>query len=197
MVMERNIIIVMEMKQALESILFLQGEPISVERLSKLLGEKKEQVAKALEELRDDYKKRGMVLLDKNGEWQFGTNPNSRALVEKFIKSEFSGELTKAALETLSIVAYKGPLTRAEVEYIRGVNSSFIMRNLLMRGLLTRKENPKDARSFIYEISFDFLKYFGLTHPDELPQYQELSRKEITMPEAEEIEEKRGNAAGQ
>ncbi|MFY9461651.1 MAG: SMC-Scp complex subunit ScpB [Candidatus Sungiibacteriota bacterium] len=178
----------MELKHAIESILFLQGEPISIERLSKLLGEKKEQVAGALEELREDCKERGVVLLEKNGEWQFGTNPASHALVEKFVKSEFSGELTKAALETLSIVAYKGPLTRAKVEYIRGVNSSFIMRNLLMRGLIGRKENPKDARSFIYEISFDFLKYFGLTSPEELPQYQELSRKEIAMSETEAIE---------
>lgn len=187
----------MDIKQALESILFLQGEPISAERLSKLLGEKKEQVAGALEELREDWKERGIVLLEKNNEWQFGTNPASHALVEKFVKSEFTGELTRAALETLAIIAYKGPLTRAEVEYIRGVNSSFIMRNLLMRGLLSRKENPKDARSFIYEISFDFLKYLGLTRLEELPQYQELSRKEIAMPEAEEIEAEQKDAAGQ
>ena len=183
----------MDTKQSLESILFLQGEPISVERLSKLLGEKKEQVTRALEELREDYKERGIVLLEKEGYWQFGTNPASRALAEKFVKSEFSGELTKAALETLSIVAYKGPLTRAEVEYVRGVNSSFIMRNLLMRGVLTRKENPKDARSFIYEISFDFLKYFGLTRPEQLPQYQELSKKEIAMPDTEAIETSAGD----
>lgn len=187
----------MDIKQALESILFLQGEPISVEWLSKLLGGKKEQVARALEELREDYKERGIVLLEKGGYWQLGTNPASHDAVEKFVKSEFTGELTKAALETLAIVAYKGPLTRAEVEYIRGVNSSFIMRNLLMRGLLARKENPKDARSFIYEISFDFLKYFGLTRLEELPQYQELSRKEIAMPEAEEVEKGQENAASQ
>lgn len=187
----------MNIKQALESILFLQGEPISVERLSKLLGEKKERVTRALEEIRSDSQERGIVLLEKKGEWQFGTNPAAHEILEKFVKSEFTGELSRAALETLAIVAYKGPLTRAEVEYIRGVNSSFIMRNLLMRGLITRKENPKDARSFIYEPSFDFLKYFGLTRPEELPHYQELSAKEIAMPEAEEGEVRQENAASE
>mgnify|MGYP001615917633 CR=1 FL=1 len=135
----------------------------------------------ALDLLRADYKGRGIALLDKNGEWQLGTNPENREWVEKFVKSEFSEELTKAALEALAIIAYKGPLTRAEVEYIRGVSSSFMLRSLLMLGLLTRKENPKDARSYLYEISFDFLKHFGLTRPEDLPQFAELRQKEIEM----------------
>ncbi|MDO8560658.1 MAG: SMC-Scp complex subunit ScpB [bacterium] len=187
----------MDTKQSLESILFLQGEPISVERLSKLTGKKKEQILKSLEELCEEYKERGIVVMEKNGEWQFGTNPACRELAEKFVKSEFTGELTKAALETIAIVAYKGPLTRAEIEYIRGVNSSFIVRNLLMRGLVSRKENPKDARSFIYEVSFDFLKYFGLTRMEDLPQYAELSKKEIAIPEAEDIEVPQKNSSSQ
>ena len=178
----------MKLKHILESILFIQGEPISIERLSKLVKEKRAAVEEALNELRADLGERGIVLLGKDGEFELGTNPGNKEWVEKFIKSEFTEDLTRASLETLSIIAYKGPLTRAEVEYIRGVNSSFILRNLLMRGLVGRKENPKDARSFIYEISFDFLKYFGLTRPEELPQFEELSKKEIIMPEASTAE---------
>ena len=171
----------MELKHIIESILFLHGESISLERLAKLTKEKKEEVRSAMTSLRADYAGRGVVLLEKNGQFQFGTNPENRALVENFLKSEFTEELTKAALETLAIVAYKGPLTRAEVEYIRGVNASFMLRGLLMRGLVERRENPKDARSYLYEISFDFLKHFGLTGKDELPQFAELKEKEIEM----------------
>lgn len=174
----------METTRIIESILLVQGEPISIERLSKLLKEKKEVITKAVSELRESYKDRGIVLIEKGGEIQFGTHPENHEWVEKFVKSEFTDDLTKASIETLSIVAYKGPLTRAEIEYIRGVNSSFILRNLLMRGLISRKENPRDARSYLYEISFDFLKYFGIARQEELPGYNELSNKEIAMSDA-------------
>jgi len=172
----------MELKHIIESLLFVSGEPISFGRLSKLAGAKKDAVEGALRELREDYKSRGIVILEKNGELQFGTNPENKEWVENFVKSEFADDLTRAGLETLSIIAYKGPLTRAGIEYIRGVNSQFTVRNLLMRGLVSRKENPKDARSYLYELSFDFLKYFGITRPEELPQFEELRKKEIDMP---------------
>lgn len=175
----------MELKHIIESILFVNGEPMSIERICKLIKEKKGAVESALQELRGDYAERGIVLLEKNGEWQLGTNPENKEWIDKFVKSEFTEDLTRAALETLAIIAYKGPLTRAEVEYIRGVNSSFTLRNLLMRGLVSRRENPKDARSYLYEVSFDFLKHFGLTRPEELPQFEELRQKEIEMPEVQ------------
>lgn len=174
----------MDIKHIIESILLVQGEPISIERLAKLLKTKREIVAGAIQELQEFYQGRGVVTIEKNGEVQFGTNPENREWVEKFVKSEFTDELTRASLETLAIIAYKGPLTRAEVDYIRGVNSSFILRNLLMRGIVTRKENPKDARSYLYEVSFDFLKYFGLKSSEELPHFEEFHEKEIVMPDA-------------
>lgn len=161
----------------------MNGEPISIERISKFTKAGKKAVEEALEELRKDYAGRGIVILEKGGSIQFGTNPENKETVEKFVKSEFTDDLTKAGLETLAIIAYKGPMTRAEVEYIRGVNSSFTVRNLLMRGLVSRRENPKDARSYLYEIGFDFLKHFGITKPDELPKYEELSAKEIDIVE--------------
>ena len=84
-------------------------------------------------------------------------------------------------METIAIIAYKGPLTRLDIEYVRGVNSSFIIRNLLMRGLVERVENPKDARSYLYKVSFDFLKHLGVTGIEDLPQYQEFKKSRIEV----------------
>jgi segregation and condensation protein B len=84
--------------------------------------------------------------------------------------------LSKAALEVLSIIAYKGPISRAEIESIRGVNCSFTLRSLMMKGLLERIDNPKDGRGYLYKISFEFMKKLGIENIDKLPDYQELSQ---------------------
>lgn len=163
----------MELKHKIESILFVTGEPVSEKKLAKVLESSQEEVRQALEELHGDYKDRGIVMLQKEDEWQFGTAPEHAGLIEHLVKSEFTEELSRAALETLTIVAYKGPLTRHDLDFIRGVNSSFMLRSLLLRGLVERVENPKDARSYLYKISFDFLKHLGVTRVEELPKYEE------------------------
>lgn len=163
----------MELKYKIESILFVTGEPVSEKKLIKVLEKTREEVRSALEELRNDYNNRGIVILQKEDEWQFGSAPDCKELIEHLVKSDFIEELSRSALETLTIVAYKGPLTRAELDFIRGVNSSFMLRSLLLRGLVERVENPKDARSFLYKISFDFLKHLGVARVEELPKYEE------------------------
>jgi len=162
----------------LESILFAHGEPLDIQRLAVVTEKPAEEVLYALRELSGALRGRGLVLIEKDGAWQLGSSPASARYVEKLVKSEFSEELSRAALETLAIIAYKGPLTRAEIEYIRGVNSSFTLQTLLMRGLAERRESPQDARSYLYRASFDFLKYLGLARIEDLPRYEEL-RKEI------------------
>ncbi|OGZ96610.1 MAG: SMC-Scp complex subunit ScpB [Candidatus Sungbacteria bacterium RIFCSPLOWO2_02_FULL_51_17] len=189
----------MELKHKIESVLFITGEPVSIKKLLVILNEKRENLEGALEELTKDYASRGIILIRKEDEWQFGTNPENARLVEDLAKSAFTEDLSRAALETLSIVAYKGPLTRLEIEFIRGVNSSFTIRNLLMRGLVERIENPKDARSYLYKISFDFLKHLGLSAVHELPEYEimrghaeervaQMASPEKNMPSAEKPE---------
>lgn len=163
----------MELKHKIEAILFVTGEAVSEKKLLKVLEKPREEVCQALEELRSDYNNRGIVVLQKEDEWQFGTSPEHTELIEHLVKSEFTEELSRSALETLTIVAYKGPLTRAELDFIRGVNSSFMLRSLLLRGLVERVENLKDARSYLYKISFDFLKHLGVTRVEDLPQYTE------------------------
>jgi len=171
----------MNLKSILETILFVHGEPIGLEKLSKISKGSKKDTASALQELREDYRERGLALLEKDEEYQLGSNPANASYVADLVKSEFSEELSRAALETVAIVAYKGPLTRAEIEYVRGVNSSFTLRNLLIRGLVERFENPKDARSYLYRISFDFLKHMGITNPADLPGYAEFKQQKIEI----------------
>lgn len=163
----------MELKHKIESVFFITGEPVSEKKLVKVLEVLQNEVRAALEELRSDYKDRGIVVLQKEDEWQFGTAPEHAGLIEHLVKSEFTEELSRAALETLTIVAYRGPLTRHDLDFIRGVNSSFMLRNLLLRGLVERVENPNDARSYLYKISFDFLKHLGISRVEDLPQYPE------------------------
>jgi segregation and condensation protein B len=96
----------------------------------------------------------------------------------KFMNKEIGEALSPAVSEVLAVVAYRGPLTRAQIEYIRGVNCCFTLRNLAMRGLVERKENPDDSRSYLYEISFDFLNSLGIKKVQELPEYEELIKKQ-------------------
>ncbi len=165
------------LKSVIESILFSIGEPISIERLAKTLGKDKDSIKNTVQELEKDYEteNRGLRILIKNEEIQLSSAPENSLYIEKLIKDELQEELTPASLETLAIIAYKGPLTRAEIEEVRGVNSSFILRNLLIRGLVERKGHPEDARAYIYEISFNFLRKLGLKSVEELPDYKKLT----------------------
>ncbi|MBI2055882.1 MAG: SMC-Scp complex subunit ScpB [Candidatus Sungbacteria bacterium] len=157
-----------------ETLLFAYGEPMALAHMAKLLEEEETEIKAALRELEEAYGTDRFVILEKDGMYQLGTNPAYAEYVAELIKRDMREELSRAAAETLAIVAYKGPLTRAEVEYIRGVNSSFSMRNLLLRGLVERTENPKDARSPLYRVSFDLLKYLGIKKGEELPSYAEF-----------------------
>jgi len=164
------------MKSILESILFSIGEPISIEKLVKTLEKNKDAVKKIINDLENDYQKenRGLRIIKKGEKIQLVSSPKNSQYIERLIKNELQEDLTPASLEALAIVAYRGPITRAEIEEIRGVNCSYILRNLLIRGLIERKGLPEDARAYIYEISFDFLKKLGLSSIEELPEYKKL-----------------------
>jgi len=169
---------IMDLDSQIEAILFINGEPISIKRLSDLTEHSEEEINKAITALEQKLSGRGIRLLRKDNEVMLGTAPEISDLTEKLIKDEFSGELTKAALEVLTIVVYKGPVTRSEIDYIRGVNSSFTLRNLLIRGLIERVPNPKDQRSYLYTYSFKLLQYLGIEQVNKLPEY-DLFRKAI------------------
>lgn len=167
----------------IESLLFVRCEPVSISELADSTGQTEEKVAAALHTLEEEYVSRGLQLVRVDEQVQLGSNPAYTPFVEKMLKHEFTEELSRSAMETLAVVAYKGPLSRPQIEFIRGVNSSFTLRNLLMRGLVERVENAKDARSYLYRVSGDFLKHLGLAKMEDLPQFEEFQKhmKEISQ----------------
>ena len=160
---------------ALEALLFYYGEPLDVKKISKLLGTKEGECSVLIDELTikltsDD--KSGLLLLKHGDLYQLATKPDLAWLGQKLVQEEFKEELTPAALETLSIIAYLGPVARSTVDYIRGVNSSFILRALLVRGLVTRHVQETRKNTFEYKVSFDFLKHLGLSRIENLPEFE-------------------------
>ena len=171
----------MELSAKIEAVLFWKGEPMSRKKLAEILDVEKEKIDEALEKLKNDLINRGIVLLEKgdsispmDGELTLGTAPELSKLFEKLQKEELNKDLSKATLETLSIVLYKNGASRQEIDYIRGVNSSFILRALSVRGLVEKTTDAKDNRKFIYKPTFDLLSFMGVKSVSELPDYGEL-----------------------
>lgn len=173
----------------IESVLFVSGNPVGIKRLAKITGAKEAEVKAAVDELGIKYKNNnhGLRIIKKEGEVQIGSAPEFKDYVNKLVKSDLEDDLSRASLEVLAVIAYRGPISRLQIEEIRGVNCSFTIRNLLLRGLIERVENPGDSRSYLYKISFDFLKHLGLEGIEQLPGYGELrnkGEKESDMPDS-------------
>lgn len=162
------------------SLLFIAGQPMSIKKMAHLCDVEEAEAEKALENLRTEFQKNnfGLWLLKNGKEYQLSSNPENANLVQKFLKEEVSGELTPPQLETLTIIAYREPILKAELEQIRGVNCSLILRNLLIRGLINTEEEKKTG-TMRYRLSFDFLRYLGVSSVSELPDYEKLHKSEI------------------
>ena len=168
----------MTLDAKIEALLFWKAEPIALSRLVKIFNEPEEEIKKALTDLEEKLRERGLTLLFKDNEVTLRSAPEAASFIEALAKEELTRDLGKAGLETLSIVLYQGPLSRREIDYVRGVNSNFIIRNLLVRGLVEKIENPKDQRSFLYRPTFDLLSFLGISKTEDLPQYLNV-RQEI------------------
>jgi len=168
----------MNLKHTIESLLFTAGHPVAIKKLADILDTGETDIGNVLKELSEDYEKneRGLRLVFFDGKVQLVASPHSIEAVKKLIKSDFEEDLSSAALETLAIISYRGPISRAAIENLRGVNCSFILQSLAIRGLIDKKNNPEDGRSYIYNITFDFLKHLGLNRLEELPKYDEFKK---------------------
>jgi segregation and condensation protein B len=166
-------------KNIIEALLFVSGEPVSFDKIQKKLGIKKDELRSIIDELSRDYSERGIHILEFESGIEMVTSSEVSSFLGEFIKSELQEDLSQAALETLAIIVYRGPVSRARMEDIRGVNCTFVLRNLLIRGLIKRENSPESARSFVYSITSDFLKKLGLKSVEELPEYKKYATDSI------------------
>ncbi len=166
----------------LESILFVSQRPLSARKLASLTGKTLADVRFAIEELLGQYgeQNHGIVLIQNNDEYQFVTHPDASSYIQTYMNEEVMGELTRVALETLSVIAYRGPVKKSEIEKIRGVNSSLALRNLSIRGLI-EEQSEKDIDEKVYALSMTFLRHLGVKEVRELPDYERLHSPEIIV----------------
>lgn len=167
----------MGLKNKIESLLFIAAKPIASKQLASLVKRSEPDVKAAAEALIESYKKeaRGVQIIKNNAKYQMVSSSENTKLVSDYIKDETTGELTRPSLETLTIVAYRGSISKLDLDRIRGVNCSLIIRNLLLRGLIEAKKDKKRRETY-YNITFDFIRFLGLNEINELPDYERLHK---------------------
>ncbi len=159
----------------LEACLFVSTKPVALTALAKLLAVSREEVAAAVAQLAKERNvlTSGIHVLQIDDTVQLVSNPASADWVAKLAKEDMAPELTRPSLEALTIIAYRGPVTKPEIEAIRGVNCSLILRNLLMRGLIEERDDTQRLQP-VYSLSAETLRLLGLHSKDELPDYATL-----------------------
>jgi segregation and condensation protein B len=175
----------MNLDQKIEAILFFRGESVSLKKIANILEITVEEAKQGIETLKNRLQTGALTIITKDDEVMLATRPEVAPLIENLVKEELSRDLGKAGLETLSIVLYKGPISRREIDYIRGVNSQFIMRNLLIRGLVEKITDEKDERRFLYRPTFELLQMLGVSSISELPEYTKVQEELAALVKAE------------
>ena len=168
----------------IEALLFVAVEPVSSGQLATVLETTSTHVNNALDELDVSFQTRGLRLQRHNGRVQLTTAPETSEAIERFLGLEATTHLSRAALEALSIIAYQQPVTRPQVDSVRGVNSDGVMRTLLSKGLIQeggRAEGP--GRPILYSTTPEFLQHFGLNSLTELPPLErvESGEQDVTL----------------
>ncbi len=160
------------LRASIEAILLVVDEPVTEMMLAQLLERPRGEVAETLRELAAEYTEqgRGFDLMEVAGGWRFYTRDVCAPVVERFVTDGQQARLTQAALETLAVVAYRQPVSRARVSAIRGVNSDGVMRTLTLRGLIEDAGQDPESQAHLYRTTGYFLERLGLRDLDELPE---------------------------
>jgi segregation and condensation protein B len=167
-----------QLRSVIESLLFCADAPLSVEKICELTEQEVQTIEDILSQMEKDYlqENRGFVLKQTGGGWRLFTNPHNDTYVQKFVLTGDMRKLTNAALETLAIVAYKQPVTRAEVNYIRGVNSEGSLNTLIQRGLVKESGRRKiPGNPIIYSTTKKFLESASLNSIKDLPNLKDFA----------------------
>lgn len=164
----------MNLDVQIEAVLFYKTEPIAKKDIAALLETTVEDIDRALINLRERLCYGAMRIVEEGDTIWLTSAPEVAHIIEKIRKDELVKEIGKAGAETLAIVLYRGPISRSEIDSIRGVNSTFILRNLQIRGLVERIDNPKDSRSFQYKATPSLFAHLGITRREDLPEYVKI-----------------------
>lgn len=162
----------MTLDALIEAILFERPEPIDVSELSSILDRDKGEVEDALSTLENKLHGRGIVMVRTDTKITLATAPDAAPYIEKYTEEDYARGLGKAAMETLALILYRGPISKPEIDYIRGVNASSVLRTLLMRGLI--EKSTQGERSPHYSATTDALQFLGITRKEDLPKYEEV-----------------------
>ena len=155
----------------IEGVLFYKASPMKISALARMFAVSEEETKEALQKLQNRLTEGAIRLVSTDVEVELRTAPELTELIEGLRKDEMQKEIGKAGAETLAIVLYRGNVSRSEIDSIRGVNSSFILRNLLTRGLIQRDGT---GRSYTYSVTTDLLAHLGISKREELPQFTEI-----------------------
>jgi len=165
------------LEQKIESLLFFKNEPLSFSWLAKILETPQEVIKESILGMYHYYENRGISLVVTEDSAALMTGEVAADVITEIKGVKTERELSKQAMETLSIIVYKAKVTKSEIDYIRGVNSVFILRNLLVRGLITKKQNTTDRRSPFYLPTHDLMSFLGINDLKDLPQFNAVSQK--------------------
>lgn len=165
----------MKLEQNIEAVLFYKTKPISIPWLMKFFQTTEEDLGNALVSLQINLQKRGVrLIVSESKEVQIVTAPEAAGLIEQLQRDDMKRDIGTAGSETLAIVLYQGPISRTEIDRIRGVNSSFILRNLLIRGLIERV-GADSNRSYSYQATPSLLAHLGIEQKESLPDYETIA----------------------
>lgn len=170
----------MSLDARIEAILFYKGEPVSHALLARILGVSSDEISAALHRLEKRLEESGLRLMRKDEQVMLSTAPENASVIESFAKEDLTKPLGNAGLETLAIILYRGPLSRSAIDYIRGVNSQYVLRTLLIRGLIEKSAGKEGERALLYRPTFDLLSHLGLASLEELPEYSTV-RSELEI----------------
>lgn len=165
----------MSLKSQIESLLFIAAKPMSVKQLADITGAEAGDIESAGDEMELAYKEagKGVQIIKNDSKYQMVSSPKNAKIIQEFIKDETTGELSRPSLEALTIVAYRGPISKTDLDRIRGVNCSLIVRNLLLRGLIEGKFDKTKNEAY-YKVTFDFIRFLGINDITDLPDYKKL-----------------------
>ncbi|MBV9159488.1 MAG: SMC-Scp complex subunit ScpB [Candidatus Kaiserbacteria bacterium] len=174
----------MDLANRIEALLFAEGGSLAKKKLAQILEVDAAALTAGLHDLAARKEGTGLSLVETHSEVTLAVSPDAASTIEKAFEKEVGREIGDAGLEVLAIILYRGPSTRAQIDYIRGVNTSTTIRTLTARGLVERIPNPEDGREYLYRPTTELLAHLGVGKLDDLPEYGKISSELATFEES-------------